>query len=51
MSKNNMPGGDNGYDAEEMTVDLDLEDGTTPSSVEVLGKFRSFCSAPSYRPP
>ncbi len=29
MSKNNMPGGDNGYDAEEMTVDLDLEDGTT----------------------
>ena len=22
-----------------------------PSSVEVLGKFRSFCSAPSYRPP
>ena len=27
MSKNNMPGGDNGYDAEEMTVDL--EDGTT----------------------
>ena len=29
MSKNNIPGGDNGYDAEEMTVDLDLEDGTT----------------------
>ena len=29
MSKNNMPGGDNGYDAEEITVDLDLEDGTT----------------------
>ncbi len=29
MSKNNMPGGYNGYDAEEMTVDLDLEDGTT----------------------
>lgn len=28
MSKNNIPGG-NGYDAEEMTVDLDLEDGTT----------------------
>lgn len=23
----------------------------SPSSVEVLGKFRSFCSAPSYRPP
>ncbi|MDE6944737.1 MAG: DUF1292 domain-containing protein [Lachnospiraceae bacterium] len=29
MSKNNIPDSDNGYDAEEMTVDLDLEDGTT----------------------
>lgn len=29
MSKHNIPEGDNGYDAEEMTVDLDLEDGTT----------------------
>lgn len=28
MSNNIIPG-DNGYDAEEMTVDLDLEDGTT----------------------
>ncbi len=27
MSNTNIPG-DNGYDAEEMTVDLDLEDGT-----------------------
>lgn len=29
MSKDNMPDADNGFDAEEMTVDLDLEDGTT----------------------
>lgn len=29
MSKNDIPTGDNGYDAEEMTVDLDLEDGTS----------------------
>lgn len=28
MGKNNQ-GGDNGYDAEEMTVDLDLDDGTS----------------------
>ena len=29
MSKQNIPEDGNGYDAEEMTVDLDLEDGTT----------------------
>lgn len=29
MSKNIDPNNGNGYDAEEMTVDLDLEDGTT----------------------
>ena len=29
MSKNNDPTLNNGYDAEEMTVDLDLEDGTS----------------------
>ena len=29
MGKNNSQNTDNGYDAEEMTVDLDLEDGTT----------------------
>lgn len=29
MGKNNSRNADNGYDAEEMTVDLDLEDGTT----------------------
>ena len=29
MGKNNMQNADNGYDAEEMTVDLDLEDGTS----------------------
>lgn len=29
MSKNNITNADNGYDAEEMTVDLDLEDGTS----------------------
>lgn len=29
MGKNNNPSADNGYDAEEMTVDLDLEDGTS----------------------
>lgn len=29
MSKNVLPNSDNGYDAEEMTVDLDLEDGTS----------------------
>lgn len=29
MNKNNDPNADNGYDAEEMTVDLDLEDGTS----------------------
>ena len=29
MDKNNSQNTDNGYDAEEMTVDLDLEDGTT----------------------
>ena len=28
-----------------------VQDIALPSSVEVLGKFRSFCSAPSYRPP
>ena len=29
MGKNNTQNTDNGYDAEEMTVDLDLEDGTS----------------------
>lgn len=29
MGKNNNQNTDSGYDAEEMTVDLDLEDGTT----------------------
>ena len=29
MGKNNSHNTDNGYDAEEMTVDLDLEDGTS----------------------
>lgn len=29
MGKNNSRSADDGYDAEEMTVDLDLEDGTT----------------------
>ena len=29
MGKNNAQNTDNGYDAEEMTVDLDLEDGTS----------------------
>ena len=29
MDKNNSQNTDNGYDAEEMTVDLDLEDGST----------------------
>ena len=29
MGKSNNQSADNGYDAEEMTVDLDLEDGTT----------------------
>ena len=29
MGKKNMQNTDNGYDAEEMTVDLDLEDGTS----------------------
>ena len=29
MGKNNTKNADNGYDAEEMTVDLDLEDGTS----------------------
>lgn len=29
MGKNNSQNADNGYDAEEMTVDLDLEDGTS----------------------
>ena len=29
MGKNNTQNKDNGYDAEEMTVDLDLEDGTS----------------------
>ena len=29
MGKNNSQNTDNGYDAEEMTVDLDLEDGST----------------------
>lgn len=29
MSKKNTPDTNNGYDAEEMTVDLDLEDGTS----------------------
>ena len=29
MGKNNTKNTDNGYDAEEMTVDLDLEDGTS----------------------
>ena len=29
MGKNNSQNADSGYDAEEMTVDLDLEDGTS----------------------
>ena len=29
MGKNNIQNTDSGYDAEEMTVDLDLEDGTS----------------------
>lgn len=29
MGKNNNQNADNGYDAEEMTVDLELEDGTS----------------------
>ena len=29
MGRNDSRSADNGYDAEEMTVDLDLEDGTT----------------------
>ena len=44
MGKNNNQDTDNGYDAEEMTVDLELEDGTSVTCAVVTILTVSHCT-------